>query len=302
MTSLKTLSVALLFFSQTLLASPWMTGPLLAPNGKTIPKGHVNFEPYSFYTTYPRNFRNFEEVPVLSFGLTDFLDLKMAIPYDFDWFKDQHTSNFGDSSLGFGIQLIRQKELSWFPDIRLTAQEVFPTGKFDQLDSKKLGTDQTGAGSYQTVLGLAFQHLMELKNEHYLRTRLNLAGGMGTNVKLKGLNAYGGDITTAGIVSLGNSYSADLAFEYSLTQHWVPVFEMIFVDSESTNFSGNPGFTPAGTINTVGGAGGTQLSLAPAIEYNVNANLGIIGGVWFPVTGPPSGQFTTYALAINYYF
>jgi hypothetical protein len=297
---LKTL--LLLLLTQAAIAAPWMTGPLLAANGKTIPAGHVNIEPYAFYTVYQGDYTNFEPVPIVSIGLTNFLDIQAAFPYDFDWSRGQYSSNLGDYTLGLGLQVLRQKEHSWLPDLRITIQEVFPTGKFDNLDPGKFGADQTGTGSYRTSLAFNFQHLKEFHNQHYLRTRFNLTGGTGTDVQVDGLSAFGGNQLSHGKVSLGNSYSADLAFEYSLTQHWVPVFEMLYVTSQETGFSGNPGFTPQGTLDSIGGAGGNQLSLAPAIEYNFTPNIGLIGGVWFSVTGPPSGQFTTYAIALNYYF
>ncbi len=292
----------LLFFTNAVIASPWMTGPLLAANGKTIPVGHINIEPYTFYSVYPKKFRNFETNPVLSVGLTNFLDIQAAFPYDFNWNSGKYTSNNVDYALGLGIQVMRQKEHSWLPDLRITVQEVFPTGKYEHLDPKKFGTDQTGSGSYQTSVGFNFQSVVELYKQHYLRTRLNFIGGTGSNVKVDGLSAFGGNEMSNGKVNIGNSYSADLAFEYSLTQNWVPVFEMLFVTSSATGFAGNPGFTPQGTLETLGGPGGKQLSLAPAIEYNFSANLGLIGGVWFSVTGPPAGQFTTYTLALNYFF
>lgn len=40
---------AFLLLSSTANAGPWWTGPLLAPAGHTIPKGHSNLELYGFY-------------------------------------------------------------------------------------------------------------------------------------------------------------------------------------------------------------------------------------------------------------
>ena len=293
---------ALFFFTQAAIASPWMTGPILAPAGRTVPPGHFNFEPYGFYTLYPAQFRNAEVMPVLTVGITNFLDIQTSIPYDYSWDRGQHGEDIGDFNLGFGIQFLRQKEASWIPDLRVTIQEIFPTGRFDNLNPKKLGTDQTGIGAYQTIVGLNFQRLTQLPNEQYLRTRLSLVGAAISGVNVTGVSAFGGGSKTSGSVKPGNGYSADLAFEYSLNQHWVPVFEMLYVNSQATHFSGNPGFTPGGTVESVGGRGGNQASLAPAIEYNFTAQLGIIAGVWFSVTGPHAGEFTSNTIAINYYF
>ena len=106
---------------------------------------------------------------------------------------------------------------------------------------------------------------------------------------------------TKGRIHPGASYASDFAIEYTLTQHWVPVMEVLYVHSTSSSFNGNPGFTPGGTAAAIGGRGRDSVSLAPAIEYNFTANLGIIGGIWFSVTGPHPAKFTSTAIAINYY-
>lgn len=295
-------SLSLLFFAHTALASPWFTGPLLAPSGKTIPAGHFNFEPYAFYSTFPAGFRNIEVIPIVTAGINDFMDLQTSLPYDYNWDGGEHGNGIGDFSIALGFQALRQKDKSWLPDLRVVLQEIIPTGRFDHLDPKKLSTDETGTGSYQTILGFNFQKLFTLSNDHYLRTRLSLAAAFSSVVYVEGANAFGGNRLTRGKVNPGNSYSIDGAVEYTLNQHWVPVMEVLYAHSNSTSFIGNPGFTPGGSFANVGGAGGDSASLAPAIEYNFTATLGIIGGVWFSVTGPHSGKFTSTAVAVNYFF
>lgn len=291
-----------LFFTNIAAASPWFTGPLLAPAGKTIPAGHFNFEPYGFFTVYPGQFKNIEAVPIVTAGITDFLDLQMGIPIDMSWDRGQSAHGIGDYSVGFGVQVLKQKEHSWWPDLRVVVQEVFPTGKFDNLSPNKLGVDQTGLGAYQTFLAFNFQKLVEFSNQHYLRSRLSIVGATASKVTVNGVNVFGGNTMTHGSIKPGDSISVDLAFEYTLTQHWVPVFEALLVNSKGSDFQGNPGFTPGGTIDSLGGGNSRQVSLAPAIEYNFNSNIGIIYGVWFSVTGPHAAQFVSNAIALNCYF
>lgn len=284
--------------------SPWFTGPLIAPAGRTMPPGYFNFEPYGFYTVYPAGFRNLEGIPVLTAGVWDFLDLQTAIPIDYSWVN--HTSandwGVGDYIIGVGIQVLKQKEDSLIPDLRVTIQEIFPTGKFDNLDPNKLGTDQTGFGAYQTLLGFNFQRLTALPKDHFLRTRFSFLMSKASKVHVEGLSVFGGSPGTSGTVDPGKVFSFDLAFEYSLTQNWVPVFEVLHVTNDTSAFSGNPGFTPSGAAERVGGGGGYQTSLAPALEYNFNENLGIIGGLWFSINGPSAAAFKAYTIAINYVF
>ena len=298
-----------------MIASQWWTGPLIASSGQTTPKGHWSFEPYGFYTVYPEHYKNFEPQAVIGRGLTNFLDVQVGIPYDFSWDQKKFGQGLSDISLSFGLQVFKQNNRKWHPDFRVVVQELFPAGRYQNLDPTLLGTDQTGGGSYQTSLALNFQYTTEFKNDHYLRTRLAFVGANSNIVKVNGVNAYGGTTTTHGRVNPGHSYSADLAFEYALTKNWVPVFEIIYVTSSPSIFTGdpgiftlqsgsiigtsggNPGFTAGGAI---GGGGVTQVSMAPAIEYNFSNNLGIIGGVWFSTSGPAAAQYKSFVIAISY--
>ncbi len=283
-------------------STPWYTGPLLAPSGKTIPAGHVNFEPYGFYTVYPDQFRNIEAVPVVTVGLTSFLDLQGSIPYDYSWERNQHASNIGDLSLGLGFQILRQENNPLLPDLRLVIQEVFPTGKFENLNPNGFGTDQTGSGAYQTSIGFNFQRVTTMPNGQSLRSRFAFVATAPGDVRVHGNNVFGGVTETDAIVEPGHGYSVDLAFEYALNQHWVPVFEAVYAHSQHTGVSGNPGFTPGGLIASIGGPEGDHASLAPALEYNFTSNIGLIGGVWFSVTGPHAAKFVATSLALNCYF
>ncbi|MFW2540979.1 hypothetical protein ACN4Z1_16100, partial [Legionella sp. ST3F1] len=74
-----------LFFTPAAIAGPWVTGPLLAPAGKTSPAGHFNFEPYAFSSGYPNGFRNIEVIPIIKAGINDFLDLQTSLTYDYSW-------------------------------------------------------------------------------------------------------------------------------------------------------------------------------------------------------------------------
>jgi hypothetical protein len=122
----------LLFFTKIAFASPWFTGPLLAPAGKTIPAGHINFEPYGFYTEYPAGFRNIEVTPIFTAGIFNFMDLQASLPYDYSWSNGQHGNGIGDFGIALGFQALRQKENNWLPDLRIVLQELIPTGRFDR--------------------------------------------------------------------------------------------------------------------------------------------------------------------------
>lgn len=294
-------------------AGPWLTGPLLAPNGQTIPKGHINFETYGFFTdsyglynshgrvikipdTYTLNI-----TPLVSIGLSDSFDIQFSLPYYFNEKKSQSANAPADVAAIVGYQVYRQKEGHWLPSLKLSIQETFPTGLYRNLRASKLGTDATGAGSYQTTIGLNFQQLMQLKSGRYLRSRLSLTSTYPKKVNVVNFNAYGGGIGTRGNLSPGHQYAADLAFEYQLTQNWVPAFDILYLKRRASSFKGTIGTTLAGRPATIGHGEVSQLSIAPAIEYNFSERFGIITGVWLTVKGRESNDFWSAVVAVNYF-
>ena len=294
------------------MADPWFTGPLLAPSGHTIPNGHTNFEMYGLDVNTNGSYNNTGQIihrpefksivanPVLSHGFTDWLDVQLTLPYVFNATRGVKYNRIGDTAISLGFQLWEQKKSPKSIDVRILLQEIFPTGRYEQLNPTLLGTDATGLGSYQTQVGLNLQYLLVLPREHYLRTRFIVAHLYASSVEVQGLNSYGGTESTFGRIRPGSEDSLDLAFEYTLTQHWVAVLEGTYAKGQATRFNGIL------TIQEIGGPDASigsdqyhQTSLAPALEYNFTGNLGLIGGVWFPVSGKNTSHFMTYMLALN---
>lgn len=299
--------------SSSLFANPWFTGPLLAGSGHTIPAGHINFEPYFFQIDnvgfYDTNWqfidsphsKNVIVNPILSIGLTDKIDVQYSVPYMYN--QDQHRSDqhVGDVSAGFGYQVIEQKNSLYRPDLRIAFREVIPTGKFNRLHDTYDGNDGTGNGSYQTGVSFNFQHLLPFNDINYLRTRLSLSYYYSDYVHIRGNSVYGGNSLTNGTVSPGNQYSIDMAGEYSLTQNWTLVMEAYYANRGSARFFGFPGLG-ADAIPAILSQGHTiNWSLAPAIEYNINSNVGIIAGYWFTVAGRQTNQANAAVIAVNIY-
>lgn len=305
--------ILLEIYNTPLFASPWFTGPLLAPAGKTVPAGHINLEPYLFdtdaYGFYNEqwnliqtpNLHTLTVDPFVTLGLTDFLDFQLAVPYSRNSINHRHDNNFSDVVVGLGIQALTQKDKTFIPDLRILLAETLPTGKYNNLNPAKSGADATGSGTYQTAISFNFQRLKKFKSDHYLRTRLSLTYAIPHHVRVSSFNSFGGGFNTQGELNPGKQFYADLAFEYTLTQEWVPVFEMLYVNRERTHFSGNLGTSLTGDVASIGHNSGQQLSFAPAIEYNINSQLGIIGGLWFTATGKNMPAFASGVIAVNYY-
>ena len=311
--SLLVTSIMALMVCNAFSASPWFTGPLLAPAGKTIPAGHFNIETYGFFTknigVYNRHWKLVHTGssdstvlnPLLSYGLADRVDVQFSLPYIINHSFEATGKHIGDTSALLGLQLWEQKESRWSPNIRFTIQEIIPTGRFENLNPNSNGTDGTGIGSYQTVLGLNFQHLLPL-GAHYLRTRLSLGYLHAQPVTVHGLNSFGGNAFTKGSVTPGNMSTVDLAGEFTITQNWVAVMEGYYFNRDRTTFRGYTGVNSKGLPLIIGHNLMAEISLAPAIEYNFSPNFGIIAGVWYSVRGKDAADFKSTVIAFNAYW
>lgn len=306
------ISLCIILWSPISLAGPWFTGPLLAPAGHTIPKGHTNFEIYGLdvltdgrYNNlgnliHTRTFRSFVANPILTHGFSDWLDVQLTLPYSFNSTRGVNYDHIADTAVALGIQIFEQNKSPKRMDVRILLQETFPTGKYNRLNPNFLGTDSTGLGSYQTQVGLNLQYLRQLYNSHYLRTRLILSHLYAAPVKVFGLNSYGGTTSTSGRINPGTENGIDLAFEYTLTQNWVAVMEGTYSKGAATRFNGTLNIGDIGGPSpTIGSGNYNVTALAPALEYNFTDSLGLIGGVWFPVAGRNTSHYMTYVLALN---
>lgn len=295
-------------FSET---GPWFTGPLLAPAGHTIPRGHSNLELYGIHTDnkgvfnrhgkliHTPTFRSRIFNPLFSHGLSDYVDIQLSVPYGYNSNKGERQGGFTDNTAVLGFQLLEQKNSRWRPDLRLSLQEIFPAGKYEQLSARKNGTDAKGLGSYQTAIGLNFQHLLPVFKTHYLRTRLSLTHIYASRAKIQGISSYGGAEDTQGRIRPGNLSSIDLAGEFSLTPNWVAVMEAFASYRQATQFRGFRGTSANGAPASIGHGSIDFISLAPAIEYNFNANYGVIAGVWFDLKGKEVAKFISPMVAFN---
>ncbi len=292
---------------------PWFTGPLLAPSGHVVPVGYMNLEPYVFvsdtFGEYNKHWHAESEPTIigvnplvfLQIGLTDWMDIQIAPQLIYNHSQGRSSTHFGDLPIGFDIQLLEDKPDNWYPAIKLTLRESFPTGKYQHLNPNKHGTDESGSGSYITNIGLVIARLFHLGGIYYFNARLSNFYNIAAPVHIKGFNAYGGGFGTSGKAHPGQSLNTIIGLEITLAQHWAFALDIANLYSGKTTFSGNKGRTAAGTPAIVGDPSSDQVSLAPAIEYNFNSSVGIIAGAWFSVAGKNSAEFATGVIAINWY-
>ncbi len=288
---------------------PWFTGPLLAPSALVVPAGHYNIEPYIYIVADTGKYNGdwkavkSENVfwnnyfqPSLQFGLTQWMDFSFNPTLVYNFTDGAAKWGIGDMPVGIDFQLWKRgkKVTDWISALKLAIREVFPLGKYQNLKPSKLGTDVGGGGSWQTAAGIVWGNLFHLGNNRFLASRLSLQYNLPAPVHVKNLNAYGGAKGTRGTVYPAQSFTLDTSIELNLTKNWV--FACDFVG----NWAGNTRFKGHATAKNSEPTS-AQFSIAPAIEYNWNVNIGIIFGSWFTIAGRNAPQFYSGVFAFNYY-
>jgi len=293
---------------------PWLTGPLLAPASVVVPIGDVNIEPYLFAQAFtgeynsdwkavesPTLWMNYLE-PLTYVGLTEWMDLALLPTLFWNYSHHEASWQFGDLTIALDFQLYASKPGSAIPNVKLTLREIIPTGKYRNLDPKKKGTDIGGAGSWDSAVALVLGHIYHIAHAYYFDYRLYLNYDIPAPVRLKGFNTYGGGFGTNARLIPPQHFTADLGLQLTLTQNWALALDFVARFSGKTRFSGKVGTAPDGSPASLGRGFQVQYSLAPAIEYNWSAYIGVIAGAWFTVAGKNASEFTSGVIAANFYF
>ncbi len=232
---------------------------------------------------------------IFGWGLVKNWDLHITIPFDVRFYEGQRALRTSDVSASVGWQVSKDKRDHFRPDVRLTIGESFPSGQYRKLVQKKKGTDASGSGAFTTDFGIKLQKLFYTFGTQFLSSRLNISYALPSDVRVIGLNTYGGSLDTRGTVKPGHTFTVVASLEQTLSRHWALATDVQFSRTGKTRFSGtssDPSSMASGDV--------VQWSLAPAIEYNINENCGFIGGAWFTVSGKNSPEFTTWVLSFTY--
>ncbi len=296
------------------LQPPWFTGTLLSSRGRTMSQGHFVVQPYVYYTesggVYSNNWRlqsattskNIIQQNYFIYGVTDWMDVELCPQWLQNYSQGATSNGFGDLSLQVGFQAVRGRADSWVPDVRVWVQELFPTGRFNNLDPHPTPVQAMGGGSYVTTFGFGVQKSILLGAEHVLRYRLNVTQSVNSVVHVTGFNSYGGGFGTDGRVSPGPVTTIIVAAEASLTRHWGLALDIGYQLVDATQFSGTAGIDLQGNPAQVGKGSSMLLSAAPALEYHPNAHIGVIAGPWLTLFGRNATQFVGGVGAVYFFF
>lgn len=295
------------------LFNPWYTGPLLTPSAALVPPGHLAIQIYFFFTTNygvydedghlihtPHLFQFNPALAPFQFGVSDCMDFSISAQGLYNNRKNPSLCacnleyfNWGDTSITAGFAIM--KETPRRPAMKFAVAEKFPTGHYQHFRADKASVQSTGGGAYVTTFIYSISKLVWWDLCHPKRYRGALQYSIPTHVHVHGINSYGGDPSTRGIVYGGRNFQGDVGYEYSFNQRWVGAIDLVYSWSSARHFCGH-------TIAPVGGPFSDQLSLAPAIEYNWSSSRGMIAGVWFSVWGRNSGAFHSEIISFTFFF
>jgi hypothetical protein len=273
--------------------APWLTGPLIAPAGLVVPYGQLEIEPYTYFTTNTgvynkhwkpisarQNFFSMVTQLITYFGLSPIIDINIIPQVLYNNVSNQNAIGFGDLIVALDIQLLDPASTQYFPGIKFTLRETFPTGNYQRLDRHKLGTDITGAGTFATDFNLVFYKVYYLGRSHYLSTTYSASYQVCAPVKVHGLNTYGIAPKRGATAYPGSIFQGIVSFELTLTQNWVLALDNVYTRINASKLE-HALKTPSSD----------QISFAPAFEYNFNSNVGVAIGCWFSAWGRNSPIF-----------
>lgn len=229
---------------------PWLAGPLYEnhPVSYSTGEGFFNFTTNSTtnrgffdtsgnYVTAPRTSITTYNTD-FGYGISKNSDFRVSNVLVRNLVSGASYTRLGDTLATLGYQVWRQKNSLYLPDLRVTIEETFPTGRWDNLNPGLYGADATGTGSFQTAIAMRLRKTIPLNDERFLALHARVALTHPSPVPINGFSIYGGGTLTEGTMRLGNSALVDLAAEYKFTQNWGATIEWFVFTQSATTFSG----------------------------------------------------------------
>lgn len=288
------------------LDDAWWTGPILAASAGTLPQGHFLVEPYVYDVMAP-HVDGFGSLTYINYGLTDRLTVGVIPTFGYNRVSGGPSSSHvaaGDVSVQAQWRLTQFDPDSGVPTMSINVQESIPTGRFDHLSDHP--SDGFGSGARTTTLGWYAQTYFWMPNGRILRTRLDIADAFSRSVNIEDVSVYGTGTGVRGQAKPGDVQTVDLAFEYSVTQNWVLALDLLYRHSENTRVTGQFLLDPAATAHGDDFRSDTGASVsfavAPAVEYNWNANIGMLFGTRIILGTRTTPATVTPVVALNMVF
>lgn len=291
------------------------TGPLLTPNAGILPRGLVNIEPYLIHSTSRYYYDNegnkrrqsraaqWQTLVPITAGFTERFGMQAILGATHNMAQGQRSAGmrFNDTSLRAQFLVLRPSSDGLHPALSISAIHRFPTGGYDRLDGNPL--NGSGSGVHGDRVDMLIQQSVPMPTGRPLRWRGRLAYDFNPGaVDIRGQSVYGTDAGFRGRADLSHAWSASASAEYSIDAHWVLAMELAYQRSSTTRVYGSMPVAGRNVAVDRPGTIGHNLSIAPAIEYNVNGKLGVVAGVHMSVAGRNSDAFVAPQAAVNMVF
>jgi hypothetical protein len=281
------------------LGEAWWTGPMLANNASTLPRGHFLIEPY-LYDEISLHTNGFGSLTYIEYGLANRLTVGLIPTFGYNKISDGLSSSgvgLGDLTVLAQYRLTQFHERHKLPTISFMIQETFPSGKYDQLGPRP--SNGFGAGAYTTTLALNSQTYFWMPTGRILRMRLNATQSLSTNAHLAGVSVYNTPTGFQGHAKPGASTYVDAAWEYSLTRNWVLALDATYRHTNNTRITGSDLAQSPPNIQLNSGSS-DAIGFAPALEYNWKPTIGVLVGTRIIALGHNTPTTITPAIALNY--
>lgn len=297
---------------QESLDQAWWTGPMLAPSANTLPRRHYLLEPY-FYNVSTQGFfdargnrvsapheNSFGSLTYALYGVANKFTVGLIPTFGYNQVSNGPDSSgigMGDLTVQAQYRLHLFEKGKWLPTTAIALEESLPTGKYDHLGSRP--SDALGAGAFTTSIALYTQTFFWMPNGRILRLRFNVVPGFSRSVSVEDASVYGTTTGFRGQARPGASIFVDVAGEYSMTRRWVLALDATYRSQQDTLVTGHNLTDPQAPISLNSGSS-SAFGLAPAIEYNLRSNLGVLVGIRMFPAGRNTPLTITPAIAINY--
>jgi hypothetical protein len=216
----------------------------------------------------------------LAYGLFENAEISALFTYSYNWAtvgeRSAQGGGPGDILVGGKYRFVENDKQGIRPSISAVAKVKFPTGKYDSLTPDKLGTDQTGNGSYEYILGLNVSKIWENWALHG-----NLWYDWVAETTIRGIKTKPGNIVYY-----------NFAVEYALNKKWTALLELNGWEQGLTERNGQD----------VSKSEARSLSMLPGIEWRFSKSFYMVFGVSIPLLGKNTDYEIAPALLIDYSF
>lgn len=303
------------------LSDALWTGPLLAPSAGCLPAGHVGASPYLIdgitNNIFNRNWNivgrpegtrhNIQSITSCTLGITDWFEVGITPSFAtniVDKGKNDTSLGVGDTSAKVQFALTKFHEGSWTPNSVIAIGGIFPTGAFDNLDV--FPSNGLGGGAYQAYIGACAQEYFWMPTGRILSARFGVIYNISQDdVHIKNTSVFGTTHGFRGHADPGNTCTAILGLEYSLTRHWVLASDFLYQHGDATRVRGSKLPTNFGEHSTpvkIDLPSNELFAVAPALEYNWNENWGIIGGCQIDIAGRNRSLVLAPQVAVSIFY